>query len=61
MLQKILQIVFACGLITFVAAVPALAQNTGFTHQGRLADTGGNPLSGNYDFQFGCTTRMTIF
>jgi hypothetical protein len=28
------------------------AQTTAFTYQGKLADNNGNPLSGNYDFQF---------
>ena len=31
--------------------LPAWAQTTAFTYQGRLT-TGGNPANGSYDFQF---------
>lgn len=33
-------------------ATPVSAQVTAFSYQGRLSDTNGQPLNGNYDFQF---------
>src|SRR5262249_50719791 len=38
-------------LICIIATVPAFAQTTAFTYQGRLID-GGSPASGTYDLQF---------
>ncbi len=39
-------------LVWVFSAVPGAAQSTGFTYQGKLANNTGNPLSGQYDFQF---------
>jgi hypothetical protein len=37
--------------VVLIATLPALAQATSFTYQGRLTDSG-TPANGNYDFQF---------
>jgi hypothetical protein len=39
-------------LVWVFSAVSSAAQTTGFTYQGKLASNTGNPLSGQYDFQF---------
>src|SRR5262245_28690017 len=39
-------------------AIPAAAQTTRFTYQGSLKD-GGNPASGNYDFQFSLFDQLS--
>lgn len=39
-------------LVLLACCASATAQTTAFTYQGKLADNNGNPLSGNYDFQF---------
>src|SRR5207237_232420 len=38
-------------LFLLMSAIPALAQSTTFTYQGRLQDTG-TPANGSYDLQF---------
>ncbi len=40
-----------CALLALLLAVPALAQSTSFTYQGRL-DDGGSPANGDFDFRF---------
>src|ERR1044072_8825348 len=51
MLQKIAPILFSFILLVFLAAIPVLAQSTGFTYQGKLTD-GAAAANGNYDFEF---------
>jgi hypothetical protein len=45
-------ILIALFLLFLFNAAPVIAQTTGFTYQGKLTNNTGNPLSGQYDFQF---------
>lgn len=40
-----------CALCLWFLCLPAIAQTTAFSYQGHMKD-GGNPASGNYDFEF---------
>jgi hypothetical protein len=42
-----------------MSVAPAIAQNTAFTYQGKLTDTG-LPASGNFDFQFKLFDTATV-
>ena len=49
--SRSLSVLVCAVFVVLIATLPALAQATSFSYQGRLTDSG-TPANGNYDFQF---------
>ncbi len=52
------KLTFVLSLLTSALCLPAFAQGTSFTYQGRLDDAG-SPASGNYDLRFALFNAVT--
>src|SRR2546425_7739974 len=52
MSNQLLRTFLLTVLLCLFCSASAFAQTTAFTYQGKLSDNNGNPVTGNYDFEF---------
>src|SRR5262249_61982518 len=57
-MSKRFALVWSSFLLICLSLVPAAAQQTAFTYQGKLTDNG-NPANGNYDLQIALFDSLT--